>query len=163
MLSTEFWRNFLPAGKDFTIPASNFLPAGIPFSVSAKQRQEVRGYAENYAQPARITPSLTSLRSGHQMPLPSSLTTDRNRHKTCLRLRRCSKAASGRRSPRCLRHFHSTCAHRSLAAGGRQGGNNSKAETAARKRTALSLRRGHRLSRAALRPRVFDRFCSRSE
>ncbi len=31
MLSSEFWRNFLPAGKDFTIPAPNFLPAGIPF------------------------------------------------------------------------------------------------------------------------------------
>jgi hypothetical protein len=30
-LSSEFWRNFLPAGKDFTIPALIFLPAGIPF------------------------------------------------------------------------------------------------------------------------------------
>jgi hypothetical protein len=31
MLSSEFWRNFLPAGKNFTNPAPNFLPAGIPF------------------------------------------------------------------------------------------------------------------------------------
>jgi hypothetical protein len=31
MLSSEFWPDFLPAGKDFTIPAPNFLPAGIPF------------------------------------------------------------------------------------------------------------------------------------
>jgi len=31
MLSSEFWRDFLPAGKDFTNPAPNFLPAGIPF------------------------------------------------------------------------------------------------------------------------------------
>ena len=28
MLSSEFECNFLPAGKDFTIPAPNFLPAG---------------------------------------------------------------------------------------------------------------------------------------
>jgi hypothetical protein len=31
MWSSEFWGNFLPAGKDFTISAPNFLPAGIPF------------------------------------------------------------------------------------------------------------------------------------
>ena len=29
MLSSKFWRNLLPAGKDFTNPAPNFLPAGI--------------------------------------------------------------------------------------------------------------------------------------
>ncbi len=28
MLSTEFWRNFLPVGKDFTIPTCYFLPVG---------------------------------------------------------------------------------------------------------------------------------------
>jgi hypothetical protein len=28
MLSTEFWRNFLSAGKYFTIPAGYFLPVG---------------------------------------------------------------------------------------------------------------------------------------
>jgi hypothetical protein len=28
MLSTRKWAKFLPAGKDFTIPARNFLPVG---------------------------------------------------------------------------------------------------------------------------------------
>jgi hypothetical protein len=28
MLSTRKWANFLPVGKDFTIPAGNFLPVG---------------------------------------------------------------------------------------------------------------------------------------
>jgi hypothetical protein len=28
MLSIEFLRNFLPVGKDFTIPVANFLPVG---------------------------------------------------------------------------------------------------------------------------------------
>jgi hypothetical protein len=28
MMSTEFLRNFLPVGKDFTIPARYFLPVG---------------------------------------------------------------------------------------------------------------------------------------
>jgi hypothetical protein len=32
MLSSEFWHDFLPAGKKFTNPAPNFLRAGIPFS-----------------------------------------------------------------------------------------------------------------------------------
>jgi len=44
MLSSEFWRNFLPAGKDFTIPAPNFLPAGIPFLELPKQGQSVRRF-----------------------------------------------------------------------------------------------------------------------
>ena len=43
-LSSEFWRNFLPAGKDFTIPAPNFLPAGIPFLELPKQGQSVRRF-----------------------------------------------------------------------------------------------------------------------
>jgi hypothetical protein len=36
MLSSKFWRNFLPAGKDFTIPARNFLPAGNAISGMAE-------------------------------------------------------------------------------------------------------------------------------
>jgi len=44
MLSSEFWHNFLPAGKDFTIPAPKFLPAGIPFLELPKQRQSVRRF-----------------------------------------------------------------------------------------------------------------------
>ena len=43
-MSSEFWRNFLPAGKDFTIPAHNFLPAGIPFLELPKRGQSVRRF-----------------------------------------------------------------------------------------------------------------------
>jgi hypothetical protein len=44
MLSSEFWRNFLPAGEDFTIPAPIFLPVGIPFLELPKQGQSVRRF-----------------------------------------------------------------------------------------------------------------------
>jgi hypothetical protein len=51
MLSSEFWRHFLPAGKDFTISASNFLPAGIPFLELPKWGQDVSGFARSIAKP----------------------------------------------------------------------------------------------------------------
>ena len=42
-LSTEFLRNFLPVGKDFTIPAANFLPVGNGSAKLAdSRRQNVR-------------------------------------------------------------------------------------------------------------------------
>jgi hypothetical protein len=44
MLSSEFWRNFLPAGKDFTIPALIFLPVGIPFLELPKGGHSVRRF-----------------------------------------------------------------------------------------------------------------------
>jgi len=47
-LSSEFWRNFLPAGKDFTNPALNFLPTGIPFLKLPNQGQGVRGFADPF-------------------------------------------------------------------------------------------------------------------
>jgi len=42
MLSIEFLRNFLPVGKDFTIPASDFLPVGKGVVISAARATKRR-------------------------------------------------------------------------------------------------------------------------
>ena len=52
MLSIRKWANFLPVGKDFTIPARNFLPVGKGLQGSpakATKRHDGRGRSDTEA------------------------------------------------------------------------------------------------------------------
>ena len=154
-----------PTGRKRFYNSRSKFPAGrnsiFGYSRSRDKMSEVT-LKTRYAAPVRITPSLTSLRRGHHMPLPSCLTTERNSTRPAYAYGIISKAAPDHRSPRRFRRYHPTSAHRSRAGCGRQGRNNIKAETPTGRSTAWCLRRGHRLSRAMLYPKVFDHLCSRS-
>ena len=52
-MSTEFLRNFLPVGKDFTIPTNNFLPVGnglrdSPAMVTKRHAGRDAGHKDGY-------------------------------------------------------------------------------------------------------------------